>query len=60
MTCHHYCNEPLRCPTCIRRFWAWASARTNSPPPRRYAGGPSFYAAVNVIAPPLQVEAATK
>lgn len=23
MVCDHYCNEPLRCPSCIRRFWAW-------------------------------------
>jgi hypothetical protein len=21
MICHHYCNEPMRCPSCVRRFW---------------------------------------
>jgi hypothetical protein len=28
MLCHHYCNEPLRCPECIRRFWKWAENHT--------------------------------
>ena len=27
-TCHHYCNEPLRCPECVRRFWKWAESHT--------------------------------
>jgi hypothetical protein len=28
MVCHHYCNEPLRCPECVRRFWKWAENHT--------------------------------
>jgi hypothetical protein len=20
----HFCNEPLRCPACVHRFWVWA------------------------------------
>lgn len=63
--CHHFCNEPLRCPTCVRRFWKWAEARTNSQPGRRVRngvrtrpeGGPNFYACVNVISPSVPVEA---
>jgi hypothetical protein len=47
MVCDHYCNEPLRCPTCIRRFWRWAKAHTLGRP--RQKRGPqtalSFYEA---------------
>jgi hypothetical protein len=63
MRCHHYCNEPFRCHTCYVEFLRWAQARTNSSPGRRVrngvrtreAGGPNFYACVNVISPPVQV-----
>jgi len=27
--CHHYCNEPLRCPSCNKRFWQWAQQHTH-------------------------------
>jgi hypothetical protein len=53
MRCHHYCNEPLRCPECQRRFWQWAQARTNSPP--RKGQVHNFYDHVNVVSPPVQV-----
>jgi len=53
MECHHYCNEPLRCWSCIRRFWAWAEARTNSKPRRGQTI--NFYNHVNTVAPPVQV-----
>ncbi len=64
MTCNHYCNEPFRCHECVRQFYAWAQARTNSSPGRRVrngvrtrpAGGPNFYACVNTISPPVFVE----
>jgi hypothetical protein len=23
-TANHYCNNPLRCISCVRRFWLWA------------------------------------
>jgi hypothetical protein len=52
MVCHHYCNEPLRCPECVRRFWAWAQARTNAPP--RKGQVHNFYAHVNVVSPPVK------
>ena len=52
MNCNHFCNEPFRCPTCTRQFYAWAQARTNTPPK---PGRPNFYTAVNNIAPPVQV-----
>jgi len=38
--CHHYCNEPLRCPECIRRFYTWAQSHTHG---RKGAKGPHFY-----------------
>lgn len=45
MKCHHYCNEPTRCPHCIRRFWKWAEnhtqARGKKPP--RVETALSFY-----------------
>jgi len=53
----HYCNEPLRCPTCNARFWRWAErhtgaygVRANRPP----VTSRSFYeaAAVNPPTPP--------
>jgi hypothetical protein len=28
MVYDHYCNEPLRCPRCIRRFYQWAERHT--------------------------------
>lgn len=40
MKAHHFHNEPLRCPECIRRFWKWVEMRTNSPPKK---GKPNFY-----------------
>lgn len=30
MVCNHYCNEPMRCPECAKRFWAWAEHFTAS------------------------------
>lgn len=30
MKCHHYCNNPLRCPECIKRFWRWLEQWTNN------------------------------
>lgn len=35
MKCHHFCNEPLRCPECIRRFWVWVHQHTNGKASRR-------------------------
>jgi hypothetical protein len=32
MRCDHYCNEPLRCPECNRRFWRWAENHTRHDP----------------------------
>ena len=26
MICHHYCNNPLACPECVKRFWKWAES----------------------------------
>ena len=48
--CHHFCNEPLRCPSCIRRFWKWAENHTRGKAKRkRHEGVPttalSFYEA---------------
>lgn len=34
MVCHHYCNNELRCPECIRRFWKWAEMHTNGRKPK--------------------------
>lgn len=48
MTCHHYCNAPLRCPTCVRRFWRWLEKRTNSMPK---PGRANFYEHVDVKKP---------
>jgi len=46
MVCHHYCNEPLRCPECIRRFWKWAQTHTNGRKPKAgEAPRVSFYEA---------------
>lgn len=40
--CHHYCNNPLRCPECVRRFWKWAENHTRGRKKRvRFAGGAS-------------------
>jgi hypothetical protein len=38
MICDHYCNNPIACPTCTRRFWKWAENHT-----RGRGEGPSFY-----------------
>ena len=27
-THHHFHNNPLYCPTCIRMFWVWAEQHT--------------------------------
>lgn len=54
MRCHHYCNNPMTCWTCIVQFWAWVQARTNSPP--RKGQVHNFYDHVNVIAPSVQVD----
>lgn len=53
MTCHHYCNNPLTCWTCINRFWKWAEARTNSKPKRGQVH--NFYDHVNRVAPAVKV-----
>lgn len=45
MICDHYCNAPLRCPTCIRRFWQWAQSHTRGRAPRSDARVPPFYEA---------------
>lgn len=42
----HACNEPMRCPECIRRFYQWAQSHTygrraRTAPP----GEPNFYEA---------------
>lgn len=34
MRCHHYCNEPLRCPECVKRFWKWAENHTRGRVPK--------------------------
>lgn len=44
-TVPHYCNEPLRCPHCIRRFWAWAQGWTRGRPPKAGEAAPNFYEA---------------
>ena len=31
----HFCNEPIRCPACVRRFWAWAQSHTRGRPRAR-------------------------
>ena len=33
----HACNEPLRCPACVHRFWVWAEnySRRFEHPPRK-------------------------
>ena len=31
MKCQHYCNAPLRCPECVRRFWRWLERYTAGP-----------------------------
>ena len=44
MVCHHYCNDPLTCPECIRRFWTWAenySRRFERPRKERRSSSPS-------------------
>jgi hypothetical protein len=44
MNCHHYCNEPLRCPECIRRFWKWAENHTRGRSPKaKIVSGVTFY-----------------
>ena len=40
----HYCNEPLRCPHCITRFWKWAQSHTMGRPPK-VGASPNFYEA---------------
>jgi hypothetical protein len=47
MVCDHYCNEPLRCPVCIRRFWLWVQQHTRGRPRQRKGPQPerSFYEA---------------
>jgi len=40
MRCHHYCNCPMSCPECIRRFYKWAQSHTYG---RKGAAGPHFY-----------------
>jgi len=47
----HACNEPIRCPECIKRFWKWAQSHTQGRPPS--AGGAttalSFYEAARLF-----------
>lgn len=31
----HMCNEPIRCPWCIKRFWKWLEAYTQGRAPTR-------------------------
>lgn len=45
MRCHHYCNEPLRCPECVKRFWKWAEQHTRGRPPGAEDPAVSFYEA---------------
>jgi hypothetical protein len=45
MTCDHYCNESLRCPSCIRRFWVWAQNHTRGRVPKGKPTASSFYEA---------------
>jgi hypothetical protein len=40
MRCHHYCNNPMTCAECIRRFYRWAENWTRG---RKDATGPQFY-----------------
>ena len=35
MECHHFCNNPLRCPECAKRFWKWAEQHSNGRGRRR-------------------------
>ena len=35
MICDHYHTDPIRCWTCIARFFRWASAHSNSKGGRR-------------------------
>ena len=35
-TCHHYCNNPLACPECVRRFWKWAQNHTQGREHKRF------------------------
>ena len=37
---HHYCNKPMRCPSCIRRFWTWAQSHTRGRVPKATPEGP--------------------
>lgn len=45
MTADHFHNEPLRCPACRRRFWAWAEQHTGGKGKRGRGHGTalSFY-----------------
>lgn len=49
MVCDHFHNEPIRCPTCIRRFWKWAQMHTRGRQHGKCVGDPeggqsiSFY-----------------
>lgn len=48
MQCHHYCNEPLHCSECIRRFWQWAERHTcyvSKRVAKKFPSGVSFYVA---------------
>ncbi len=39
-TCHHFCNNPMACPECVRRFYQWAQSHTHGPKDKT---GPHFY-----------------
>lgn len=51
MRCHHYCNEPLRCSECVRRFWKWAENHTRPRKPEAGVVGPNFYEAAAKFGP---------
>lgn len=55
VTCHHFCNNSIQCPTCNRRFWAWAQQHTHGRAPGR---GPSFYEAAARFPPAPRRESA--
>lgn len=51
MRCHHYCNNPLACPECVRRFWKWAEQHTRGRAPKGGASSTSFYEAASKFPP---------
>jgi hypothetical protein len=50
--CHHFCNNPLMCPECQKRFWKWAQSHTNGPKKKKEKGtSKSFYEVAALSSP---------